>query len=150
MKHSAYPYNSTAQTNRYTFTSVGKKSIVKQVIFTYTGIDNIINMGFGDLQPDGSIDDKANSNNGDMIKVLATIVQVLGKFVSEYPEAKIFFSGSTLERTKLYTRIIRAYYEDFSKNFMITGIIKEGERYIEYSFHPQAEMEFEGFYIEKN
>jgi len=43
-------------------------------------------MGFGDLQPDGSIDDKANSNNGDMIKVLATMVQVLGDFVSKFKE----------------------------------------------------------------
>jgi hypothetical protein len=57
VKQTAYPYNSTALANRYIFTSVGKRPIVKQVIFTYTGIDNIINMGFGDLQPDGSIDD---------------------------------------------------------------------------------------------
>jgi hypothetical protein len=150
VKQTAYPYNLTARTNRYTFTSFGKRSIVKQVIFTYTGIDNIINMGFGDLQSDGSIDDKANSNNGDMVKVLATVVQVLREFVSKFPKAKIFFSGSTLERTKLYTRIIRTYYEDFSKDFIITGVVKEGQAYIEFPFHSKADLAFEGFYIEKN
>jgi hypothetical protein len=64
MKDKSYPYDQT-QGSRYTFTSVGKKRIVKQVIFTPTGIRNIINMGFGDIMPDGSIDDTANSNNGD-------------------------------------------------------------------------------------
>jgi hypothetical protein len=34
-------------------------------------------MGFGDRLPDGSIDDTANSNNGDIVKVLATVIAVL-------------------------------------------------------------------------
>jgi hypothetical protein len=35
---------------------------------------NLYNLGFGDLLPDGKIDDKVTSNNGDIIKVLSTVI----------------------------------------------------------------------------
>jgi len=71
---------------------------------------NIVNMGFGDVLPDGSIDDKANSNNGDIVKVLGTIVQIMIDFTNKFPDLEIFFTGSTPERSKLYFRIIRTHY----------------------------------------
>jgi hypothetical protein len=36
-------------------TSIGKKRIAKQVVFTPTSIPNIVNMGFGDVLPDGFV-----------------------------------------------------------------------------------------------
>jgi len=57
------------------------------------------------LTPDGSIDDTVKSNNGDILKVLATVVQIARIFISQFPNAEIFFIGSTDERTRLYARI---------------------------------------------
>ncbi len=94
---------------RYTFTSVGKKRIKKIVDFTMFGLKDTYNLAFGDLLPDGSIDDKANSNNGDIVKVLSTVVAILKEFTSTRPEANIVFTGSTDLRMKLYTRILRTY-----------------------------------------
>jgi hypothetical protein len=93
------------------------------VDFTPSGIKNIVNIGFGDLMPDGSIDDKANSNNGDIVKVLATIVEILKHFTIQHPQAVIYFRGNTVERTKLYTRVLKTYYSVFSKEFKMIGII---------------------------
>jgi hypothetical protein len=148
MKDDIYPFD-RAQASRYTFTSIGKRSIVKQVVFTHTGIRNIVNMGFGDLLSDGSIDDKANSNNGDIVKVLATTVHILRDFTFKFPDTEIFFSGSTVERTKLYTRILRTYYTSFSKEFIIKGLIQDGESYIERAFEPNADLKFAGFLIKR-
>jgi hypothetical protein len=148
MKDKTYPYDQT-QGSRYTFTSIGKKRIVKQVIFTPTGIRNIINMGFGDLMADGAIDDKANSNNGDIIRVLATIVEILMDFTSRYPNVQIFFAGSTQDRTRLYTRILKTYYSNFSKQFVINTIIQDGDGFIQVPFEPKASLKFIGFLIQR-
>jgi hypothetical protein len=148
VKDNTYPYDHT-QASRYTFTSIGKKRIVKEVVFTYTGLRNIVNMGFGDVLPDGSVDDKANSNNGDIIRVLATILQILIDFTSKFPDTEIFFSGSMQERTKLYTRILRTYYSTFNKHFIINVLIEDGEGYAELPFEPKADLKFLGFLVKR-
>jgi hypothetical protein len=94
MNKDAYPYDHP-YTSRYTFTSTGKKKINKAVDFTHTGIRNIVNLGFGDLLPDGAIDDRSNSNNGDVVKVLATTVEIIIDFTTKFPDTEIFFTGST-------------------------------------------------------
>jgi hypothetical protein len=148
MKEDTYPFDQK-QSSRYTFTSIGKKAILKEVVFTHTGVRNIVNMGFGDVLPDGSIDDKANSNNGDIVRVLATIVQILIDFARKFPDLEIFFTGSTLERTRLYTRILKTYYALLSKDFIIHGIVKEGKHLSELQFEPKADVNFVGFLIRK-
>ena len=119
------------------------------MVFTHTGVRNIVNMGFGDLLPDGTIDDKANSNNGDLVRVLATIVQILIDFTSKFPDTEVFFSGSTQERTKLYTRILRTYYSTFNKHFIINVLIEDGEGYAELPFEPKADLKFLGFFVKR-
>jgi hypothetical protein len=76
MTHIPYSYK-RPHSERYTFTSIGKKRIEKVVDFVPLGLKNIVNLGFGDLLPDGSVDDTVNSNNGDMAKVLATVIDIL-------------------------------------------------------------------------
>lgn len=121
MNKATYLYNREFST-RYRFCSMGVKPVEKIVEFTPLAIKNIYNLGFGDLQADGSIDDKANSNNGDIIKVLSTVIYIIKDFTEENPESKIIFSGSTKERTALYQRIIKTYLDDFRKEFLITAL----------------------------
>ncbi|MBN9385340.1 MAG: hypothetical protein J0H74_31575 [Chitinophagaceae bacterium] len=123
MKQDAYSYDRKSF-ERFVFSSVGKSTIIKLVEFSTTKTPDLYNLGFGDLLPNGTIDDKVNSNNGDIVKVLVTIVQIIRDFSAQHPNAKIVFAGSTQERTKLYTRIIKMYYEDFCKEFKITVLIK--------------------------
>ena len=75
MGQQPYPYTRKISF-RYTFVSKGKMRIEKSVVFAPTPVKNIFNLGFGDLLNDGTIDDTANSNNGDLIKVLATVIQI--------------------------------------------------------------------------
>jgi hypothetical protein len=147
---SATPYNYKRQyAERYIFTSIGKKRIEKVVDFVPLGISNLISMGFGDLLPDGSIDDTATSNNGDITKVLATVIQILKDFLADYPRIEVFFMGSTYERTKLYTRILKTYYPIFNRDFIITALIGSETKNRRVSFDPLADIEYLGFLIKR-
>jgi len=123
MIQTAYPYK-LIRPRRYIFISTGKRRIEKIVDFVPLGINNLINMGFGDLLRDGAVDDKANSNNGDIVKVMATVVEILKHFTNQHSGVEIYFEASTRERTKLYDRILRTYYPIFCKDFDI-GCIEE-------------------------
>lgn len=144
----AYPYDQT-KINHYFFVSEGKRQIFKQVAFTPIGVGRIVNMGFGDVQPTGAVDDKINSNNGDMVRVLATLVQILLDYTSKFPDAEVYFSGSTDERTRLYARIVRTYHKTFSKNFRISVLVGEGAGLIEIPFESLDIREYFGFLIKR-
>jgi hypothetical protein len=147
MTQTAYPYRKV-RSKRYHFISVGKKRIEKVVEFIALG-ENLVNLAFGDLLPNGSIDYRANSNNGDIVKVLATVVDILKSFISLNPNVKIYFRGSTPERTKLYARILRTYYSVFSKDFIITGISWANDQFEAAPFDPNTDWEYHSFLIER-
>ncbi len=148
MGQQRYSYNKNLET-RYSFTSRGKRNIKKVVEFSPTSFGNLYNMGFGDLLQDGSTDDTSNSNNGDIVKVLATVIHILKEFTHVHPHIKVVFTGTTKERTLLYRRILKSNLSEFSKNFIISGLIKKGDRYTEINFEPDKEVEYEAFFIKK-
>ena len=145
MGYQPYSFHKNLET-RYTFISRGKRIIEKVIEFTPTSIENIYNMGFGDLLQDGSVDDKSNSNNGDIIKVLATVIHVLFEFTLRHPHIKVIFTGSTKERTLLYRRILKTNFENFGNKFIISGLIKTADNYSEVIFDPNKEVAYEAFF----
>jgi hypothetical protein len=149
MKHDFYEY-SRDEEGFYRFTSRGKRTIVKVVGFTSTHDENIFNLWFGDLLPDESIDDMAISNNGDMVKVLATVIQIAREFISTKPgPTKIIFIGNSTQRIILYQRILKRNYAELSKEFIISaGIIHNGF-YEERMFKEIDNAEYLAFLIKR-
>ena len=131
-----YKYEKQNQVS-YSFVSKGRRgAIIKIVQFTPTSVKEIYNLAFGDLLTDGSIDDKTNSNNGDMIKVLGTVIEIVKDFTNENGQLKIVFSGSTAERTKLYHRIMKNYRQLFEKDFILSAFVETGaKKYAEMPFN---------------
>ena len=148
MSQVPYPYNHP-YSERYVFISVGRLRIEKAVDFIPIGIKNIVNMGFGDRLPDGSIDDTANSNNGDLVKVLATVISILKDYTTQYPKVVIFFAGSSIQRTRMYSRILRTYYVNFSREFSISGIVGSEDQNRRIAFDPKLEIEYLAFLVER-
>jgi hypothetical protein len=56
-----------------------------------------MNLGFGELLPNVSVSDRVNSNNGDIEKILATLIAIIKDITAEYPQVEILFAGSTPE-----------------------------------------------------
>ena len=148
MNQEAYLYN-TIDPKKYRFTSEGKRTIVKLVEFTPTGQPNIFNLGFGDLLPDHKMDDKTISDNGDMARVFATVIQIVIDFTAKYPFLKIFFSGSSPGRTKMYCRILKTHYAAFSPEFRITALIEHESEIIEVEYDPIFFKQYLAFFIER-
>jgi hypothetical protein len=55
---------------------------------------------------------------------MATVIEILKHFTSQYPDVEIYFEGSTKERTKLYDRILKTNFPIFSKDFEIGCILE--------------------------
>jgi hypothetical protein len=119
------------------------------VEFTNVGIENVYNLAFGDLLPNGAIDDSSNSNNGDIVKVLATVISILKDFTERNPMAYIVFTGSTEERIRLYRRILRSYYSTFNKDFKIMAYIQTDDTYTQVAFDPEIKADYEVFIVKR-
>lgn len=143
------PYPFTRFADRYIFVSTGKADIPKIVEFSSLTIVNLYNLCFGDLLPDGVIDDMVNSNNGDLIRVLSTVIEIIVDFIDKHPKSKIVFTGSTSRRTVLYHRILKIYYADFNSQFKITAYVMKDGGLAEVEFDPIAKAEYFAFLIEK-
>jgi hypothetical protein len=148
MTQTSYTYYRTIQ-GRYIFVSAGKKHIQKVVQFESTVNENIMNMAFGDLLEDGSLDDTIKSNNGDMVRVLATVIEILKDYTRRHPNKEILFTGSTPQRTKLYTRILKTYYQEFNKDFHISSITLSNNTMKRTVFDPTQNVEYLAFLIRR-
>lgn len=145
MKQPYYPFHS-ADGRTFYFTSEGNHTIHKVVEFLAIG-SALYNLGFGDILMDGSYDDMAVSDNGDMRKVIATIVQITLSFSKTHPSVKIVFTGSSVERIRLYNRILRNYHLDFSNYFTIMVAYENGESMVEDFYRPDMLLDHVYFFI---
>ena len=128
---------------------MSRSPYIKVVDFSATIYPHIYKLAFGDLLPGGGIDDTVVSNNGDIIRVLSTVLQIIRDFTSSQPYLKIMFQGSTKERTILYGRILRMYYREFSAEFKITALVFQSGRVKEVPFNPNKGQQFLAFYIKR-
>lgn len=127
MKHPRYQYRSEELLLFYEFISEGPKGLVKKVVeYTETSTKNVYNLGFGDYdETTKSIDDLSVTNNGDSLKVLATVASTVYAFTEKYPQAWILATGSTSVRTRLYRMGITNNLAEISEDFIILGYNSE-------------------------
>ena len=103
MKLPKYQLKSSQELSSYEFISEGPKGlIIKRIQFTLINEENVYNLGCGDKDSNGEIDDLVISNNGDSEKVLATVIAAVYAFCDKHPDVWIFAAGSTNSRTRLY------------------------------------------------
>jgi ribonucleotide monophosphatase NagD (HAD superfamily) len=95
------------------------------VIYTETTTENVYNLGFGDYDEKTSgINDLNVTNNGDSLKVLATVASTVYAFIEKHPNAWILATGSTSVRTRLYRMGITNNLAEIELDFIILGYNK--------------------------
>ena len=117
---------------RYTFMSKGHSDIMKIIAyqqFNYKinipskGPLTAYNLAFGDrIGQTLKIDDRANSNNGDMRKVFNTVLHTIPTFFSKYPETCIVVEGSDDRRIMAYCTYVSRNYGTLSKEYSFYGV----------------------------
>lgn len=128
MKHPKYQYRSERSLQFFEFTSEGPKGQIKKIVeYTETDTENVFNLGFGDYdETTNGINDLSVTNNGDSLKVLATVASTVYAFIEKHPEAWIFATGSTMVRTRLYRMGITNNLAEIAEDFIILGYNSEG------------------------
>lgn len=107
----------------FEFISEGPKGVIRKLIqFQPAYQQEIFNLAFGDKDPEtDAINDLAISSNGDMEKILATVVAAVYAFFDKHPDAMVYVTGSTQARTRLYRMGITKFYEEMKKDFYLFG-----------------------------
>lgn len=107
----------------FEFCSEGPRGRVRKLVeFTETDYANVYNLGFGDFDEFRKcINDLAVTDNGDSLKVLATVAATVYDFLETHPNAFIFATGSTKSRTRLYRIGINRHLAEIQGDFAIFG-----------------------------
>lgn len=127
MKHTKYEYSTSDDLHFYEFLSKGTKGEIKKVVeYSRMNVDNFYNLAFGDYDEENNeINDQIVTNNGDSLKVLATVASTAYAFTGKYPKAWIFATGSTEVRTRLYRMGITNNLIEIEVDFYVFGL-KDG------------------------
>ncbi len=129
MKKDKYQYKSESQLEYFEFYSEGPNGVIKKVVeFQLTTQKNVYNLAFGDYSDTAKeIDDLSVTNNGDSLKVLATVASTVYAFIQKHPNAIVVATGSTIARTRLYRMGITNNLVEISEDFVIFGFNKVGD-----------------------
>lgn len=147
MNKPKYLYKSEEFLRTYEFISEGVHGkIVKTVQYTDTGTENVYNLAFGDFdEGTKQINDFSVTNNGDSLKVLATVASSVYAFTEKYPRAMIFVTGSTKVRTRLYRMGITNNLAEIKEDFAIFGLTIDQNNWEEFIIG----KDYEAFLITK-
>ena len=113
----------------YRFWSMGSKGKFEmRVKFTYIW-QNYFNLGFGVLDPETeALDDLIELRNGDSQKILATVASTVLLFLELFPLVRVYATGSTRSRTRLYQMGINKILPLLS-DYVVTGYKSKSSRY---------------------
>jgi hypothetical protein len=124
MKYEKYPIESDTEILLFEFTSIGPNGEVKKIVqYAETEIKGYFNLGFGDKNEYGEINDTIITNNGDSKKVLATVASTVYTFTNHHPDAWIYIQGSSVARTRLYRMGISNNLVELRQHFYIFGYL---------------------------
>ena len=128
MNQPKYQYRTERLFLFYEFISEGPKGSIKKVVeYTETSTLNVFNLGFGDFnEVSKQMSDITITNNGDSLKVLATVASTVYAFIEKHPQAWIFATGSTNVRTRLYRMGITNNLAEITEDFIVLGYNNKG------------------------
>ncbi len=121
MTEPPYPFLSSENRLTFAFESIStERIIIKQVL--YDQIDTIYyNLALVDVMSDGRLADDIVSNNQDMPKIIATVLQTMVSFFDKYPDKFIYFQGSNPVLTRFYRIIIDRELNKLHELFWVYG-----------------------------
>lgn len=143
MKEKFYPFEASGDYLYFRFESCSSGCTIPKIVEFEEIEIGTFNLAFGDVDSQGRLNDSVVSNNGDMEKVLATVVQTVLTFLEAYPGRRVYFSGNSPARNRLYRAILSRDIENWSDIFEVEGVT-EGER---IAF--RKDVNFEGFIVQR-
>lgn len=98
-----YPFTKLNE-NEYTFLSVGPKGVIAKWVTLEELGDEVYNLLL-ESEIDGiRLGDKERSNNGDSLRILATVVEIIKQELETKPYRSLYIKGSDNQREMAYQR----------------------------------------------
>jgi hypothetical protein len=150
-----YEYQESEKTDegvKYFFVSKGKRDVVKVIHYMCSATMNdrkVFNLGFGDYELEKDIiDDKMNTDNGDVYKVFNTVLYTIPVFFEAFPNSTILVQGSDSDhdfhencrqtckkkcedlcknqhrRINAYSNFVNKYYDALVKDYRFYGGVR--------------------------
>src|SRR5690606_4777621 len=122
-----YTFRSNNSHLDFEFESSGPNGkITKVVRFSPQNANGItyFNLGFGDIDENGNVNDLCKSNNNDRDKILATIASIVLEFTAHFPDVMVYAQGSTASRTRLYQMGISANWDEIKSVMEVYGYVE--------------------------
>jgi hypothetical protein len=144
MQFEKYEIKASSSLLRFEFYSTGPKGkIKKQVVFeAFEETPNVFNIGFGDVDDKGNINDLIITGNDDSQKVLATVALTVFKFFEKYPDCYVYATGSSKSRTRLYRMGIANNLQEILEAYKVYGFVnnewqnfEKGKEYEAFLIH---------------
>lgn len=141
MNHSVYEFERKGTELVFCFTSEGVRPIEKTVRFSkiHKLGQTYYNLAFGDYDSEtDQLDDKVVTDNGDMRRVLRTVVSIVEVFFSEHPTERLHIDGSDAIRHSYYHKLLHDYSDLITRLYNIEGSsngkVEPFKRKTEYNF----------------
>jgi hypothetical protein len=109
------------------FESIGPKGTIRKIVkFTFHG-KNLCNLAFGD-QIEGGFDDEVISDNGDMRKIIQTVVNITLFFSHLHPDCRIMIHPVDRKRKLLYNRIFQVFETAILQFYEVEGFLVQEKK----------------------
>lgn len=122
MDISYYSFNTLWNGHRFEYVSIGSTIIPKSIVFFELDVPFLYSLVLADIEEDSTLSVESRSNNGDMVKNLATVYKTVEHFLDNNPRALIAFQGNTASKTRLYQIAISKYLDRFLERYLIWGV----------------------------
>lgn len=124
MEQNPYQFARTRTEFRYEFMSKSaEKEVKKIVLFTESTSSNVFNLALLDDLGNGNYSDITESNNNDLVTIMATVIKIIEDFLNSKPDSFVIFRGSDARRQRLYRIIISRELAKIQEKFEVRGII---------------------------
>ena len=125
MNQERYEFQATKNSSWFEFYSVSTQKTVKKIVIysPFPNAPDLYNLTLADSFPNGSISDTNVTDNGDMEKVLATVIQTAIRFFAQNPGKRIYVEGSTPARTRLYGAVLARELTLIQKTFEVYRLL---------------------------
>ena len=122
MGYKPYSFSYNIENTHIQFQSIGKRGIFEKTIVISLIEDDIYNLALLDIDPlTQDYSDESVTDNGDMPEILATIMAIIMDYLNQYPDRRLFLTGNTNSRTRLYQIAINKVMDQISKDLVIMG-----------------------------
>ena len=124
----SYPFVVSSNQTQYFFQSEGSKGKILKIVFFTHIIDDLWNLGFGDVDiKSGDIDGSIVTNNQDVAKVIGTVAKITHAFFADFPERSIEIKPIDERRGRLYNYVFQKHFKDIYPSFDVLGPINRTE-----------------------